>query len=78
MIPFELMNCPKCHKADSSVLDSRPLKNAVRRRRKCKTCQHRWTTWETSDRSDDDLAHARNLIAEFKAQMHDWIETLHA
>jgi hypothetical protein len=42
--------CPKCG-GTSIVKDSRPAglggASAVRRRRLCLACKHRWTTWET-------------------------------
>jgi hypothetical protein len=39
--------CPWGCKAGSRVLDSRVLNDTVRRRRECKACAKRWTTWET-------------------------------
>ncbi|MBI3012166.1 MAG: transcriptional repressor NrdR [Elusimicrobia bacterium] len=42
------MRCPFCNHSDDAVLDSRPLDSAsvVRRRRMCKICQKRFTTYE--------------------------------
>ena len=39
------MQCPKCEK-ETDVLDSRRMDGTVRRRRKCKSCQHRFSTEE--------------------------------
>lgn len=39
------MKCPKCG-GDGLVTDSRPSKKYIRRRRKCTSCDHRWTTVE--------------------------------
>lgn len=39
------MECPKCGK-ETSVLDSRRHTGTVRRRRKCPSCQHRFSTEE--------------------------------
>lgn len=39
------MNCPYCG-ADSSVIDSRTAGLKIRRRRKCKDCSKRFTTYE--------------------------------
>ena len=41
------MNCPKCTK-DSGVTDSRHIDNGavIRRRRRCGSCRHRFTTAE--------------------------------
>lgn len=42
------MNCPKCQNNDTRVLDSRETDGhkAVRRRRECEKCKHRFTTFE--------------------------------
>lgn len=41
------MNCPSCGFDDSKVIDSRPDDTSIRRRRECKNCHHRFTTYET-------------------------------
>src|SRR5688572_24728384 len=43
------MNCPYCHREDTQVTDSRLSAdgNSVKRRRRCKNCQRRFTTYET-------------------------------
>lgn len=42
------MRCPSCSIEDSKVLDSRPVEDgrAIRRRRECNACGHRFTTYE--------------------------------
>ncbi|NVL90162.1 MAG: transcriptional repressor NrdR [Desulfobacterales bacterium] len=42
------MKCPYCRELDNKVIDSRMTKegNAVRRRRECLACKHRFTTYE--------------------------------
>ena len=42
------MKCPMCGYADSKVIDSRPVEesDSIRRRRECKKCQKRFTTYE--------------------------------
>jgi transcriptional repressor NrdR len=42
------MRCPKCGCEESKVVDSRPSENheAIRRRRECLNCEHRFTTYE--------------------------------
>jgi len=42
------MKCPYCRELDNKVIDSRMTKegNAVRRRRECLLCKHRFTTYE--------------------------------
>jgi len=42
------MLCPACDATDLRVIDSRPAENgtAIRRRRQCEVCAHRFTTYE--------------------------------
>ena len=42
------MRCPKCAHLDDKVIDSRSVRNggAIRRRRICQKCGHRFTTYE--------------------------------
>lgn len=42
------MRCPKCSSMDDRVIDSRSARNgaAIRRRRVCENCGHRFTTYE--------------------------------
>lgn len=42
------MECPMCQQADTRVIDSRPAEGgrAIRRRRSCPDCDHRFTTYE--------------------------------
>jgi transcriptional repressor NrdR len=40
------MLCPVCRAGDTRVIDSRDDENAVRRRRECQACRHRFTTFE--------------------------------
>lgn len=44
------MKCPMCGYEDSMVVDSRPVDNgSIRRRRECKRCGKRYTTYEILD-----------------------------
>jgi transcriptional repressor NrdR len=47
------MKCPYCSAPDTKVLDSRNSEEGcvIRRRRKCETCQKRFTTFETIELS---------------------------
>ncbi|MBI2635986.1 transcriptional repressor NrdR [Candidatus Peregrinibacteria bacterium] len=47
------MFCPRCRFGDTSVIDSRLSEEgrAVRRRRECPKCQHRFTTFERQELS---------------------------
>lgn len=40
------LRCLECGHPNSTVRDSRPRDRAIRRRRVCLKCGHRWTTWE--------------------------------
>ena len=41
------MKCPTCGFSDSNVIDSRPTEEgSIRRRRECKGCKRRFTTYE--------------------------------
>ncbi len=48
------MKCPKCGIDDDKVLDSRAVREgaAIRRRRECCVCSHRFTTYEEIDRDE--------------------------
>jgi len=45
------MKCPKCRKAKSQVIDSRPAKDrfSISRRRECLACSTRFTTFEATE-----------------------------
>lgn len=42
------MRCPKCNSMETKVVDSRTIDDgqAIRRRRECEYCSHRFTTFE--------------------------------
>lgn len=40
------MNCPKCQSLQVAVVDSRPYKDTIRRRRLCSDCGFRFSTLE--------------------------------
>ncbi|MEM7385023.1 MAG: transcriptional regulator NrdR [Verrucomicrobiota bacterium] len=48
------MRCPKCASDSDKVVDSRSSKDggAIRRRRECLNCGHRFTTYETLERRE--------------------------
>ena len=47
------MHCPRCRSTDTSVVDSRIAEDgrAVRRRRECPKCEHRFTSFERQELS---------------------------
>ena len=48
MVYAEVMLCPSCGATGTRVIDSRPAESggAIRRRRQCEVCDHRFTTYE--------------------------------
>ena len=40
------MRCPYCDDPSSRVIDTRSVGAAIRRRRQCKACEQRFTTYE--------------------------------
>jgi transcriptional repressor NrdR len=40
------MQCPYCGSAELKVLDTTDIRNGIRRRRECQTCDERFTTYE--------------------------------
>ncbi len=48
------MHCPRCKHEDSAVIDSRIAEEgrAIRRRRECPKCSHRFTTFERQELSN--------------------------
>ena len=40
------MRCPYCGSLNSRVTNSRNVENGIRRRRECRDCRHRFTTYE--------------------------------
>lgn len=46
------MKCPNCGYATQRVLESRPAREdeAIRRRRECESCRHRFTTYEVAEK----------------------------
>jgi transcriptional repressor NrdR len=43
------MKCPVCKSDDHGVIDSVDKDDAIRRRRRCGRCRHRWTTFERNE-----------------------------
>lgn len=67
------LRCPKCKSQETGVKDSRPINNnsMIRRRRRCRKCQHRWNTYEVPDdvfqRTVKRLEKLEPVIAAFRA-----------
>jgi transcriptional repressor NrdR len=46
------MQCPYCEEQKTKVVDSRTTGNQVRRRRECRECEKRFTTYESPETLD--------------------------
>lgn len=60
--------CPRCKKTHSSIIDSRPITDGVRRRRECEACGFRITTYEITKETFDFIEKARRIIAFIKRE----------
>ena len=45
-IPYPGICCPHCSHPKTKVVDSRPTKTSILRRRRCLECNYRWITYE--------------------------------
>ena len=61
------MKCPFCHHADTQVIDSRASDEgaAIRRRRRCLSCEKRFTTYERVELSMPTLIKRGGMRAEY-------------
>lgn len=68
------MICPACGGTDLRTLNTRATTvvdtPGTRRRRQCRTCQHRWTTLEVSESQLADLIRARAINRERMVKAH--------
>ena len=62
------MTCPKCDASATWVIDSRPNKTMIRRRRKCGDCSHRWTTFEVAAGNAEIALRVGSLAAKEEGQ----------
>ena len=46
---WSAVECPFCHEDDDRVVDSRASGGAIRRRRECRACSRRFTTYERAE-----------------------------
>lgn len=58
--------CPECQSDNHHVIDSRKSGEAIRRRRSCSACFHRWTTFETTNENRN-APNTRFLTVDSKA-----------
>jgi transcriptional repressor NrdR len=59
------MHCIYCEDANTKVVDSRESKGKIRRRRECKECGERFTTYETAEELEVKVEKSNGKIEEF-------------
>lgn len=64
------MRCPSCRADDTKVVDSRVAEEntAIRRRRQCLTCEHRFTTYERVDHAPLTVTKSDDRVEPFDRQ----------
>lgn len=78
-----IKECPKCKSSKVYTVDSRPSKSeigtlVIRRRKNCRACKWRWTTYElTADEyqqmRSENTKLAYQLVQQFKEQIEKWL-----
>ena len=56
------MNCPICQHGESQVVRTDQEVVAIKRRRQCLRCGHRWNTFETPINTAAELAEIKRLL----------------
>ncbi len=56
------MICPICRHDESAVLRTDAQDGAIRRRRECTRCRHRWNTFETTADTAGELSKIKQLL----------------
>jgi transcriptional repressor NrdR len=59
------MKCIYCEEGDTKVVDTRESKERVRRRRECRECGERFTTYEEAESFDIEVEKSDGKIEEF-------------
>lgn len=64
------VHCPSCHADDTRVVDSRLAEEgaAIRRRRECHSCSHRFTTFERVDTAPLSIVKSSGVHEPFERQ----------
>ena len=64
------MKCPKCSKSENKVVDSRIVRDdtAIRRRRECIECGHRFTTYEYIEKAEVLVEKNNGITEEYDRQ----------
>lgn len=62
------MKCPYCNECSTNVIDTRETSEKVRRRRECRDCSRRFTTYETVEKYDIQVVKQDGATEEFDEQ----------
>ena len=65
------MKCPRCLSEDHSVIETRSIDQGIRRRRECKSCQARWTTYEITHEEHRKLNWIQDQYAKLRSLLED-------
>ena len=63
----EHAKCPQCHQNEIYIIESRKTRDATRRRRECKSCGYRDTTYEISSHFYVEAEKNAQLVKKFRA-----------
>ena len=58
------MKCPICQHGEHSVVKAKQADNAIRRRRQCVRCGHRWNTYEGMADTAEELARLKRAVGQ--------------
>lgn len=70
------IRCPECRFGDNDVTDSRPAYYWIRRRRRCRSCGHRWTTAEVPYEMVQGVADASKIFSIARHQLQKGLDAM--
>ena len=74
------IHCPKCSNGITEVIDSRPshigIHEAIRRRRKCRGCDYRFSTFEIPETTFAEMQSDRQKIISSRVKLGKILEQL--
>lgn len=72
-----MIQCPECQHVRVGVIDSRysDAHDAIRRRRECPKCKHRWTTYEITAADLNRINERWNMVERLRDSFLETVET---
>ena len=70
------MSCPNCGNHHTDTIDSRPTKPWRIRRKRCRMCSHRWSTYEVPADQLEGMVELRYLVTQAKEHITKLEQTL--